>query len=300
MATFLQYTVNGLTVGSFFALVALGYTIVFGILRMINFAQGDLSMVGAFLGYTALVTLGAAGMPVVLALVVTLAVSMVGTVAVNLVILEAAYRPMLRRKSALGIVITALGMALLLENGVRLLYGPIPKAYPPVLPDKTFHLGGVVLSYQQIVLVLVSAILMVGLLWFANKTTTGTAMRALSSDHDAARLMGVNVDWMIRLAFVFSAVLASASGIMLALYYAQIDFMMGFLLGLKAFTAAVIGGIGNIPGAVLGGLLIGLLSSYFSAYVSGRWTDALVFGALVLTLVIRPTGLLGERVVERV
>src|SRR6266566_4774496 len=234
MGPFLEYTVIGLTVGSFYALVALGYTIVYGILRLINFAQGDLSMVGAFLGWTLLVSFGLEHLPIYLALVVAFVVPMLGTAVVNLGILQFAYKPLLKR-SLLAILITALGMA----------------------------------------------------------------MRALAVDHDAARLMGINVDQVIRLAFVLGAMLAAASGVMLGIYYVQIQFTMGFLLGLRAFTAAVLGGIGNIPGAMAGGMLIGLLEAYTTGYLSGKWEDVLVFGVLITVLIVKPTGLFGERVAER-
>ena len=204
MGDFLQYTVIGLTVGSFYALVALGYTIVYGIIRLINFAQGDLSMVGAFIGWTLLVALGLEHLPIYLALVVAFVVPMIGT-----------------------------------------------------------------------------------------------AMRALAVDHDAARLMGINVDAVIRIAFVLGAMLAAASGVMLGIYYVQIHFTMGFLLGLRAFTAAVLGGIGNIPGAMAGGMLIGLLEAYTTGYLSGTWEDVVVFGVLITVLIVKPTGLFGERVAER-
>src|SRR6266849_6205649 len=229
MHAFLEYTVTGLTVGSFYALVALGYTIVYGIIRLINFAQGDLSMVGAFLGWTLLVSLGFEHLPIYLAIVAAFVIPMLGTAVINL--------------------------------GILLL------------------MGGLVLLIQG--------------------TTIGTAMRALAQDHDAARLMGINVDAIIRVAFVLGAMLAAASGVMLGIYYIQIQFTFGFLLGLRAFTAAVLGGIGNIPGAMAGGFLIGLLEAYTTGYVSGKWEDVIVFAVLIGVLVVKPTGLFGERVAER-
>lgn len=299
MGDFLQYTVIGLTVGSFYALVALGYTIVYGIIRLINFAQGDLSMVGAFLGWTLLVSFGLDRLPLYLALIIAFVVPMIGTAVVNLGILQFAYKPLLKR-SLLAILITALGMSLLLQNTAELIWGPRIEAYPPsLLPSTGMFLGPVHVTYVQIALVFVSFLLMGGMLLFIQGTTVGTAMRALAVDHDAARLMGINVDGIIRLAFVIGAMLAAASGVMLGLYYVQIQFTLGFLLGLRAFTAAVIGGIGNIPGAMAGGLLIGLLESYTTGYLSGKWKDVIVFGVLITVLIVKPTGLFGERVAER-
>jgi len=296
MQAFLQYTVIGLTVGSFYALVALGYTIVYGIIRLINFAQGDLSMVGAYLGWTLLVALGAQHLPLLLALVVVFVVPMLGTALLNVGILQFAYRPLFR-KSLLAILITALGMSLLLENGVEAIWGAQINAYPPsMLPSSGVSVGGVHVSFVQIILFLVSLALMGGLLAFVQRTTLGTAMRALAQDHDAARLMGINVDQVIRIAFVVGAMLAAASGVMLGLYYVQITFTMGFLLGLRAFTAAVLGGIGNIQGAALGGLLIGLIRTFNDGYGSAQWSDVIVFAILVLVLTFRPTGLLGMQV----
>jgi len=299
MGPFLQYTVIGLTVGSFYALVALGYTIVYGIIRLINFAQGDLSMVGAFIGWTLLVSFGLEHLPLFLAIVIAFVVPMLGTAIVNLGILQFAYKPLLRR-SLLAILITALGMSLVLQNGAELIWGPAIQAYPPsLLPAEGTFIGPVHVTFVQIALVLVSLLLMGGLFAFIQGTTLGTAMRALAVDHDAARLMGINVDQVIRLAFVLGAMLAAASGVMLGLYYVQIQFTMGFLLGLRAFTAAVLGGIGNIPGAMAGGMLIGLLEAYTTGYLSGKWEDVIVFGVLITVLVVKPTGLFGERVAER-
>jgi branched-chain amino acid transport system permease protein len=300
MQAFLQYTVIGLTVGSFYALVALGYTIVYGIIRLINFAQGDLSMVGAYFGWTVLVALGAQHLPILLALVLVFVIPMLGTSVVNLGILQFAYKPLFKR-SLLAILITALGMSLLLENSVEAIWGAQINAYPPsMLPSTGISVAGVHISFVQIVLFLVALALMGSLLAFVQGTTLGTAMRALAQDHDAARLMGINVDQVIRVAFVVGAVLAAASGVMLGLYYVQITFTLGFLLGLRAFTAAVLGGIGNIPGAMVGGMIIGLLQSYTTGYISGKWEDVIVFGVLIAVLVVKPTGIFGERVAERV
>lgn len=298
MAIFIQYTVNGLTAGAFYALVALGYTIVYGIIRLINFAHGDLTMIGAFVGWTALVTLGLQHLPLALAIAAATLIAMVVTSGLNVAILRLAYQPLLKR-SILAILITALGMSLLLQNAALLIFGAGVQAYPHLLSATGVEVFSVRASYAQLVFLGISVLLMVGLYVFTQFTTLGTAMRALAVDHDAARLMGIDVDRVIAIAFVLGAILAAAAGVMIGLYYTQINFFLGFLIGLRAFTAAVLGGIGNIPGAMAGGLLIGLLESYCAGYLSGRWQDVFVFGVLIAVLVIKPTGLFGERVAER-
>jgi branched-chain amino acid transport system permease protein len=295
---FIQYTITGLTVGSFYALIALGYTIVYGIIRLINFAQGDLTVVGAFLGWTLLATLGLRFLPLPLALAAAFVLPMIGTAFTNLVILQFAYKPLFKR-SLLAILITALGASLVLQNGIRFIFGPGIDAYPEIIPLSGFTIGTAHVSYEQLALFLTSLLLMAGLYLFVQGTPVGTAMRALAVDHDAARLMGINVDAIIRLAFILGGLLAGAGGVMLGLYYIQINFAQGFLYGLRAFTAAVLGGIGNIPGAMAGGIIIGLLEQYTTGYLSGKWQDVIVFGVLIAVLVVRPTGIFGERVAER-
>jgi branched-chain amino acid transport system permease protein len=298
VSDFFQYTINGLTAGAFYALVALGYTIVYGIIRLINFAHGDLTMVGAFVGWTVLVTFGLQRLPLAAAIAAAAVVSMVVTSGINVGILQLAYKPLLR-KSILAILITALGMSLLLQNAALLIFGAGVQAYPHLLTSDGLLVGSVRASYAQMVFFGLSLLLMLALFLFTQFTTMGTAMRALAVDHDAARLMGIDVDRVIAIAFVLGAVLAAAAGVMIGLYYTQINFFLGFLIGLRAFTAAVLGGIGNIPGAMAGGLLIGLLESYCAGYLSGRWQDVFVFGVLIAVLVVKPTGIFGERVAER-
>jgi branched-chain amino acid transport system permease protein len=298
MSYFVQYTINGLTAGAFYALVALGYTIVYGIIRLINFAHGDLTMVGAFIGWTALVQFGLHRLPLALAIGLAAGLSMLVTSVINVGILRFAYRPLLK-KSLLAILITALGMSLLLQNAALLIYGPNIVAYPPLVGSAGLQIGGVRASYGQMIFFGISILLMLFLYFFVRYTTVGTAMRALAVDHDAARLMGIDVDRVIAIAFILGAILAAAAGVMIGLYYTQINFFLGFVLGLRAFTAAVLGGIGNIPGAMAGGLLIGLLESYCAGYLSSRWQDVFVFGVLITVLIIKPTGLFGERVAER-
>ena len=298
MAIFVQYTINGLTAGAFYALVALGYTIIYGIIRLINFAHGDLTMVGSFIGWTALVVFGLQRLPLAVAIGLAVLMSMAVTSVLNVGILRFAYRPLLK-KSLLAILITALGMSVLLQNAALLIYGANIDAYPSLVGPAGLQLGSVRASYGQMVFFGISVLLMVGLYLFTQYTTIGTAMRALAVDHDAARLMGINVDRVIAIAFVLAAILAAAAGVMIGLYYTQINFFLGFLLGLRAFTSAVLGGIGNIPGAMAGGLMIGLLESYCAGYLSSRWQDVFVFGVLIAVLIIRPRGLFGERVAER-
>jgi branched-chain amino acid transport system permease protein len=298
MNTFFQFVIEGLTIGSFYALVALGYTMVYGIIRLINFAHGDLFMVGAFIGWTGLTALAAAHVPLALALMITLVASMLVTGALGLAIERVAYQPLLRAPR-LSILITALGVSLALENGVLLLYGAGFNTYPHVLSHAGFDVQGVQITYAQIGIIVASFALMLALYFFVHRTFVGTAMRALAIDQDAARLMGIDVERLIQLTFFLGSALAAVAGVMEGLYYTQINFFMGFVLGLRAFTAAVLGGIGNIPGAMAGGILIGLLEAFGAGYVSSRWTDVFVFGVLIAVLVIKPTGLFGERVVER-
>lgn len=298
MPEFVQYTINGLTAGAFYALVALGYTIIYGIIRLINFAHGDLTMVGSFVGWTVLVVFGLQRLPLALAIAAAVIVAMLVCGVLNVGILRFAYRPLFK-KSVLAILITALGMSILLQNAVLLIYGANIQAYPPLVTSAGVQIGSVRASYGQMVFFGISIALMVLLYLFTQRTTIGTAMRALAVDHDAARLMGIDVDRVIGIAFILAAVMAAAAGVMIGLYYTQINFFLGFLLGLRAFTSAVLGGIGNIPGAMAGGLLIGLLQSYCAGYLSSRWQDVFVFGILIAVLIIKPTGLFGERVAER-
>jgi branched-chain amino acid transport system permease protein len=255
-------------------------------------------MVAAFIGWSALSSLGLQHLPAPLAITVAFIVPMLGTALINVMIFQFAYKPMLRR-SLLGILITALGMSLLLENFALLVYGPGIEAYPTLVSRSGVRSGPVHVSYLQLLLLIISLMLMVALQLFTHRTSLGLAMRALAVDHDTARLMGINVDKVILIAFVLSAFFAAAAGTMLGMYYVQIQFTLGFLLGLKAFTAAVIGGIGNVPGAMVGGIIIGLLEAYTTGYLSGRWQDAIVFAILIVMLIIKPTGLFGERVAQR-
>ncbi len=298
MGQFVQTLINGLTVGSFYSLVALGYTMIYGIIRLINFAHGDVYMVGAFIGWTILTVLGQVHVSTLIALVITLLIAMIVTGGLGILIEKVAYQPLLKAPP-LSILITALGVSLALENGAMLIFGAGFDTYPNLLSQVGFEIFGVNITYTQLGMFLLSLFLMFGLYGLVQYTTIGTAMRALALDRDATRLMGINVELLILFTFFIGAALAAAAGVMMGLYYTQISFMMGFLLGLRAFTAAVLGGIGNIPGAMVGGLLIGLLESFSATYVSSAWKDVIVFAVLILVLVVKPTGIFGERVVER-
>jgi branched-chain amino acid transport system permease protein len=300
MEQFFQQLTNGLAVGSIYALIALGYTMVYGVLRLINFAHGDLFTYGAYLGLTVLTSLvlqdkiGLAGGILVLAVLV------MGLVAVIGVALErAAYRP-LRESPRLSAVVSALGASIFLQNALMLVYGARYQVYPDILPQASVSLLGLDVPVMRIVVVLVSVAMMAVLYLFVQKTKTGTAIRAAAIDQGAARLMGIDVDRVIRLVFVIGPALGGAAGLLVGLYYGQINFTMGWIYGMKAFTAAILGGIGNIPGAMVGGLLLGVVEALGAAYLSFAWKDAFAFFVLIVILIVRPSGLLGERVAEKV
>ncbi len=299
MAIFVQQLANGLTLGSVYALVALGYTMVYGVLRLINFAHGELFMLGGYLTLTgtAILALGGAPAPLQLA---ALAAAVAGAVALTGMLLErAAYRP-LRRAPRLAPVVSALGASIFLQNGVMLVYGPRYQVLPEgLLPDWSWRLGGVGITLMQMVIFTSAVLLMAGLYLFVQKTPIGMAIRAIALDHEAARLMGIRVDRIIQWVFALGPALGALAGMMIGLYYRQINFTMGWTYGLKAFTAAILGGIGNIPGAMIGGMLLGLVEAMGSGYVSVAWKDAIAFFILIAILVARPTGLLGERVAEK-
>jgi branched-chain amino acid transport system permease protein len=291
---------NGLFVGSFYALVALGYTMVYGIIRLLNFAHGDLYMLGAFVGFGVLSVAGGlvTGLGFV-ALLIVLIIAMLVTGTAGLLLERIAYRP-LRSAPRLSVLITAVGASFALEYGMRLVAGPNPEVYPVRLAGDSINLLGARITIQQASLILIAVLLMGGLQWLVMGTGTGRAMRAISQDPTAALYMGINVDAVIARTFFIGSALAGAAGVMAGGYYGKIDFLMGFIIGLKAFTAAVIGGIGNIKGAMLGGLTLGLLESIGTAWIGGQWRDVFAFSFLIIFLTLRPTGILGERVTERV
>ena len=300
MTEFLQQLVNGITWGSVYALIALGYTMVYGILRLINFAHGDVYMLGAFFGFYAARLTGAAVEPNPLKATGILLISMVGCGLVGFMIERFAYKPV-RKSSRLAALITAIGVSLLLENGGQLLFGADPKFFPQIIRATNIPLGmGVTISNQQIIILVVSMALMLGLRFIVLYTRAGKAMRAVSYSHTAAALMGIPVDRIITFTFVLGSMLAAAAGVLVALQNPKIEPYMGIMPGLKAFVAAVLGGIGNIPGAVLGGLVMGVAEVMVVGYLSPTWRDAIAFVLLILILLVRPSGLLGQPPAEKV
>ncbi len=299
MELFFQQLINGLAVGGIYALVALGYTMVYGVLKLINFAHGDLFTVGAYLGLTFLVsagvmnTFGPVGGLSVLAVLIAGLVGLVGVL-----VERAAYRP-LRNSNRLSAVVSALGASIFLQNAVMLVYGARFRVYPRNLFPDTISLLGLQLSFMRVFLLLISFSLMLALYWFIHKTRTGAAIRATAIDQDAARLMGINVNRILTLVFFIGPALGGCAGLLVGLYYGQINFTMGWMYGMKAFTAAILGGIGNIPGAMLGGVLLGVIEALGAAYISIAWKDAIAFAVLISILIFRPHGLLGERVADK-
>lgn len=291
---------DGLFVGSFYALIALGYSMVYGIIKLLNFAHGDIYMLGAFIGFAVLTSLG--GIPAslsIVALLVVMLLSMLLTGTAGVIIERLAYRP-LRGAPRLAVLITAVGVSFSLEYGVSAIAGPNPRAFPIRLEGHVFNLLGARVSLPQIILMLIAAMLMILLNFYIQKTSTGRAMRSIAQDRNASLLMGINVNSVITRTFFIGSALAGAAGVMAGAYYGKIDFLMGFIIGLKAFTAAVIGGIGNIKGAMLGGLVLGFVEAFGAEWFGGQWRDVFAFAVLILFLTLRPTGILGERVTERV
>jgi len=301
MAYLLQQLINGLTLGSIYGLIAIGYTMVYGIIGMINFAHGEIYMIGAFIAVIAFTAL--AGYPLVVAIFMVLLFAMLITAAYGWTVERVAYRP-LRGSFRLAPLISAIGMSIFLQNYVQLLQGARNKPVPPmiqggftVMRDGDFT---VQVSYLQIMIVLTTVVLMLGFTQFINVTSLGRQQRACEQDKTMASLLGVNVDRTVSLTFVMGAALAAVAGVMVTLYYGVVDFFLGFLAGLKAFTAAVLGGIGSLPGAMLGGLLIGMIEALWAGYFSSEWKDVAAFSILVLVLIFRPQGLLGRPEVEKV
>ena len=300
MSEFLQQLVNGVTWGSVYALIALGYTMVYGILRLINFAHGDVYMLGAFFGFYSAHWLGAARDPNPAKALLVLLISMLGCGGVGYLIERFAYKPV-RRSSRLAALITAIGVSLLLENGGVLVFRADPKFFPQIIPPRNIPLGGgVTVSNQQIIILVVSIALMLGLRFIVMRTRVGKAMRAVSHSHTAAALMGISVDRIITFTFILGSMLAAAAGVLVALQNPKIEPYMGIMPGLKAFVAAVLGGIGNIPGAVLGGLVMGVAEVMVVGYLSPTYRDAIAFVLLIVILLVRPAGLLGRNVSEKV
>ena len=308
MAVFVQQLINGLTLGAIYGLIAIGYTMVFGIIGMVNFAHGDVFMLSAFIAliFFLILTTWLGISSVLLALFLVLLIAMVLTSLWGWTIERIAYRP-LRGSFRLAPLISAIGMSVLLENYVQLVQGPRPKPVEPLIRGGFQLMGGgadnafvVQLGYMQIVIVMITIILMGAFAMAIGNTSLGRQQRACEQDMKMASLLGVNVDRTISLTFVLGAALAAVAGMMVTLYYGNNDFFMGFVAGIKAFTAAVLGGIGSLPGAMLGGILIGLIEAFWSAYFSAEYKDVAAFSILVLVLIFRPTGLLGRPEVEKV
>lgn len=298
---FLQQMINGITIGAFYSLVALGYTMVYGVLKLINFAHGDLFMWGAYLGLTGLtVALSVLAASSPLAILPAFIFVMVTVALAGVVVERVAYRP-LRAAGRLAPVISALGVAFILESVARNVYGASYKTYPAgVTPSGGFTIAGTArVSMMQIIVLMVSFVLMAALYLFVQRTRIGTAMRAVSLDHDVSRLMGIDVSRIIAIVFLIGPGLGGVAGMIVALYYGSFDFTLGWVFGLKAFIAAIMGGIGNIPGAMLGGMILGIIETLGSGYLSPQWKDVIAYVILILILIFRPTGLLGERVAEK-
>ncbi len=303
MTEFIQQVFNGLSLGSIYALIALGYTMIYGILRFINFAHGDVFMIGAFSGYYLGIMFafssGGSGTSLALAILILLGAMAISGL-LGFTIEKLAYKP-LRKSPKLTILITAIGVSLFLEYSGQLIFGADPKSFPSLLENKPLiNLSGAVIGSNPVVVLVTAGLLMLGLRMIVMKTRIGTAMRAVSYNPTAASLMGININAVISFTFIIGSSLAGAAGILYGLNYPSIDPLMGILPGLKAFVAAVLGGIGNIPGAALGGMIIGLLETFVTGYISPTYRDAIAFGILILILLFKPTGLLGKKETEKV
>ena len=290
----LQHLINGVSIGSVYAIIALGYTMVYGIAKMLNFAHGDVIMVGAYISFCVTNYLG---LPVVVSILASVAVCTV----LGIVIEALAYKP-LRGTPSLAVLITAIGVSYFLQNSAQLIWGSAPKNFTSIVKFDSlqFFDGRLVITGEVIVTVLVSALVMVCLTLFTGKTRTGKAMRAVSEDRDAAQLMGINVNRTISTTFAIGSALASVAGVLLCSTVPTLSPTTGSMPGIRAFTAAVFGGIGSIPGAMLGGILLGIIETLSKAYLPNQFSDAIVFGVLILVLLVKPTGLLGKQVQEKV
>ena len=322
MSTFLQQLINGVSLGAIYSLIALGYTMVYGVLKLINFTHGDVYMVGAFMGYYLANGIGARGAqalglspdgsiargllgggtmePSLITALVVMLLAMAICAAIGVIIERFAYRPV-RKYSRLTALITAIGVSLLLENGGQVVFGAEPKFFPELFTKRNIDLvGGASINSADIIVLVIALALMVALQLIVYRTKTGRAMRAVSFNLQSAKLMGINTDRIIAFTFALGSALAAAAGVLVAIRIPRIDPLMGILVGLKAFVAAVLGGIGNIPGAMLGGLLIGITETMVVGYLSPTYKDAVAFAILILILLFRPSGLLGTVAQEKV
>ena len=306
METFVQQLINGLVLGSVYALVALGYTMVYGILGLINFAHGEVVMVGALVALAVIKPLAALGLPPIVLLLIGLAVAIPACMLLGATVERIAYRP-LRNAPRLAPLITAIGVSIMLQYLVVLVWGRSYHAYPELLPTTPMDILGARINATQIIIMMLSATLMLALLWLVHRTRLGRAMRATAENPSVAQLMGVSVNRVVTATFAIGSALGAVAGVLVSVNYSVAHYQMGFLLGLKAFTAAVLGGIGNLAGAVVGGLLLGLIEAFGSGYVGdltggvfgSNYRDVFAFLVLVMVLIFRPSGLLGERVAER-
>jgi branched-chain amino acid transport system permease protein len=302
----LQQILNGLVLGSVYALVALGYTMVYGILQLINFAHGDVLMVGAMVGVTVVGLLAQSGLPGPVVLLIALGCAIPVCVLLSLFVERVAYRP-LRNAPRLAPLITAIGVSIVIQTVAMIVWKPNPIVFPDLLPTTPIEIGGALLAPKQLLILVVSALMMIGLMTLVNKTKLGRAMRATAENPRIAGLMGVNANQVIAATFAIGAALAAVAGVLVAMNYNIAQFSMGFIPGLKAFTAAVLGGIGNLAGAVVGGLLLGIIESLGAGYIGditggflgSHYQDIFAFVVLIVVLVFRPSGIMGERVADR-
>ncbi len=290
----LQYLINGISIGSVYAIIALGYTMVYGIAKMLNFAHGDVIMVGAYISFCVTNYLG---LPAIVSVVISMAVCTV----LGIVIEGLAYKP-LRGTPSLAVLITAIGVSYFLQNAAQLIWSSAPKNFTSVVTMEPIHLFNdqLVITGEVLLTVVVSVLVMVGLHLFTTKTRTGKAMRAVSEDRDAAQLMGINVNQTISMTFAIGSALAAVAGVLLCSTVPTLQPTTGSMPGIRAFTAAVFGGIGSIPGAMLGGILLGIIETFAKAYLSSQFSDAIVFSVLIIILLVKPAGLLGKQVQEKV
>ncbi|EFW29240.1 branched-chain amino acid ABC transporter permease [Selenomonas artemidis] len=288
---FLQQLINGVSLGSIYALIALGYTMIYGIIKLINFAHGDIYMVGAYLGFYA-ITLG---IPVVPAILISMAVTSLLGIAVE----RFAYRP-LRHAPRISVLITAIGVSFLLEYVMMALVSPTPRTFPATISDVSWTFEGLVISGQQLLIMGVTFVLMIILTYIVRATKIGKAMRAASYDTEAAQLMGINADRIISITFAIGSALAAVAGVLIGIYYNSIDPLMGLMPGIKAFVAAVFGGIGILPGAVVGGIVLGIVEAFISGFGFSMFRDAAAFAILILVLLLRPAGIFGKNIKEKV
>ncbi len=289
----LQYFINGISIGSVYAIIALGYTMVYGIAKMLNFAHGDVIMIGAYISYCVTNYLGLPPLVGVLA-------SMVVCTVLGIAIEGLAYKP-LRGTPSLAVLITAIGVSYFLQNAAQLIWTSNPKSFTSVVSNITpFHLGSLTITGEVIATVAVSVVIMLGLTWFTGSTRIGKSMRAVSEDRDAAQLMGINVNKTISITFAIGSALAAVAGVLMCSSIPVLMPTTGSMPGIRAFTAAVLGGIGSIPGAMLGGILLGIIETFAKAFLSTQFSDAIVFGVLIVILLVKPAGLLGKQVQEKV